>query len=173
MPTLTHNPFLAALAADDAVRFSRRDRLEPRIAAAAGVLGRADYRVSDQRRAICRIIFAAALLAAGGVEEADLADLARALQRGRNAGGDGCERGHAANDFVRALLTAACLPDAEGLLRQLGTAVFMTADDSSRPEWAQVLRGAERFIDALETAQPRRVLRTTTALLRTAAGRPA
>lgn len=164
-----HNPFMAVLATSNAKCEQRRARLLPRLDHLTVGLGEADYRTPGQRRRVTRVLLIAVLLATTEMGDPDVEALGRALRRGQEAGGDGCERGHAANDFVRTLLTAACLPDAEGLLRRLGTAVFMTADDRSRPEWLQVLSEAGRFVDALETAQPRRALSAMTSLLRTAA----
>lgn len=167
------NPFMAALDASNAKGEQRRARLLPRLDHLTVGLGEADYRTAGQRRRVTRVLLSAVLLATAEMSDPDFEALVRALQRGQDAGGDGCERGHAAHDFVRTLVTAARLPDAESLLRRLGTAVFMSADDRSRLEWAQVLSEAGRFIDALETTQPRRALSATTSLLRTAAGRPA
>ncbi|CAO4167190.1 hypothetical protein [Methylorubrum extorquens] len=167
------NPFTAALEASEAERKGRRARLLPCLQPLIADIGAADYRTPDQRRRVARVLLITVLLATAEMGSSDFADLARALRRGQAAGGDGCERGHAARDFIGTLLTAARLPAADVLLRQLGQAVVMSADDRTRPEWTRVLHEAGRLVDALETAQPRRALSATTTLLRTAGRRPA
>ncbi|KQO86002.1 hypothetical protein ASF36_25135 [Methylobacterium sp. Leaf90] len=168
-----HKPFTAALKASEAERKGRRARLLPCLQPLIADIGGADYRTPDQRRRVARVLLITVLLATAEMGEPDFADLARALRRGQAAGGDGCERGHAARDFIRTLLTAARLPAADVLLRQLGQAVVMSADDRTRPEWTRVLHDAGRLVDALETAQLRPALSAATALLRTAGQRSA
>lgn len=167
MPTLIDNTFRTILRANEAERANRSERLVPRVAMdAAGRLGQGSYRDCDERAAVARIILSCALLAAAQAGDPDIADLTRAIRRGKEAGGDGAERGHAAYDFVRALAEASQLPNPDWLLRRLSTAVFMTADDCSRSEWDAVLRSAEHFVVVFETARPRQILSATAALLR-------
>jgi DNA-binding GntR family transcriptional regulator len=165
------DPFTAALETSATARAERRARLLPRLQPLIADIGTADYRTPDQRRRVARVLLITVLLATPEMGDPDFADLAHALQRGQAAGGNTPERGHAARDLVGTLLTAARLPAADVLLRQLGQALFMSADDRTQAEWAQVLRNAGRLVDALETAQPRRALSATTALLRTAGQR--
>ncbi|GJD97697.1 hypothetical protein [Methylobacterium iners] len=162
MPILT--PCSAVLAKMDPP--SPRERLITRIAEDACRLERGARRGPAARAAVARILLACARLAAAQARDRRLAQLTQAIERAQEAGYDSYERTCATCDFIRALGTAAQLPNPDWLLARLGATIIDTMVDLPRSDWDALLHRAGRFVALFETARPQQALSAMASLLR-------